>query len=383
MNKQNKNKIFRSFHSPDGMVSAKRSDGARTDSEIAAGRLSARGKACFCFVFLVTIFFLSFFTAAAQFTIPATQLPNLDLKPSLSLTLSSQTPFPNSTVTATANISGTANANNSNYSWFLNNIKQKDASGLNKNTFTFQVGGSGAVYKVGVSVSMPNGDYLSDSISLTVSDLDLTWNASSQTPASYKGKSLPTQNSVVNVSAMPFIYRPGTKTFINSDNLIFNWKLDDKFSTDNSGIGKSDFTFRIGDFSAGNKSVQLEIKTSDNVVSVIKIAEIPVVRPQTFIYFADPETGLPFGAALKNLISISPDFNFAAQNYFFNAPSKDLEWQWFINNEKTTDKSGKPWLASLSVPNVSRPFLTQIQAVVKNPANDLETTQSTLNLEIR
>ncbi len=383
MKKQNKNEIFRSFHSPDGMVSAKRSVGARTDSKIAAGRWSARGKAYFCFVFLATIFFLSFFIANAQFSLPATQLPNLDLKPSLSLTLTTQSPLPNSTVTATANISGMAIANNSNYSWFLNNIKQKNASDLNKNTFTFQVGGLGAVYKVGVGVSMPNGDYLSDSISLTVSDLDLTWNASSQTPASYKGKSLPTQNSVINISAMPFIYRPGTKTFINNDDLIFNWKLNDKFSADNSGIGKSDFIFRISDFSVGNKSVQLEIKTSDNIVSIIKIIEIPTVRPQTLVYFADPETGLPFGVALKNLISISPSFNFTAQNYFFNAPSKDLEWQWFMDNKEVADKSGKPWLASLSIPNVSRPFFTQIQAVVKNPANDLETTQSTFNLEIR
>jgi hypothetical protein len=230
---------------------------------------------------------------------------------------------------------------------------------------------------------MPSGDNLSDSISVTVSDFDLTWGSSAQAPASYKGKLLPTQNSIIGISALSSIYQPGTKTLINSNNLIFNWTVNDKFSAEKSGIGKSDLILRINDFAGVSKSVRLEIKTPDNTVSLTKSAIIPIVRPQTLIYFADPKTNLPYGTALKNLIIKPMNLNFIAQNYFFNAPSKDLKWQWFINNKEATDKSEKPWLASLNLSNIGQPFSIQVQVSVKNPANDLETAQPTINLEVR
>ncbi len=321
--------------------------------------------------------------AAAQFTLPTNQLPNLNMKPSLSLTVDTRTPLPSAVVVATANLSGMTNINSSNYTWFLNNVRQKEASGPNKNIFTFQVNDLGAVYKVSVSILMPSGDNLSDSIFLTVSDFDLTWSASSQAPASYKGKLLPTQNSTIGLSALPFIYQPGTKTLINNNNLIFNWRVDDKLSAGNSGIGKSDFIFKVNDYAGTDKSVRLEIKTPDNAVSLSKSLTIPIARPQTLIYFSEPKTNLPYGAALKNLIIKPMNLNFIAQNYFFNAPSKDLKWQWFINNEEVIGKGEKPWLASLNLSNISQFFSARVQVLAKNPANDLETAQSTINLEVK
>ncbi|MEK9170848.1 MAG: hypothetical protein AAB789_00840, partial [Patescibacteria group bacterium] len=279
-------------------------------------------------VFSLVAYFLLFTTAVnAQFALPADQLPDLNPKTTLSLTLNPLAPRPNSTITVTANLLGVTNTNNSDYAWFLNGVRKKEASGVNKNIFTFQVGDLGAVYKVSLRILTPNRVSLSDSISFTVSDFDLTWDASSQAPASYKGKRLPTQNSIISVSALPFIYRSGTKTLININSLIFDWRVDDKFSADESGIGKSDFVLRILDFAGGDKSVRLEIKTSDGAVSLTKIATIPIARPQTLIYFADPETNFPYGAALKNSITRPmANLNFIAQNYFFNAPSKDLKW---------------------------------------------------------
>jgi len=333
--------------------------------------------------FLLIIYALSPITVIAQFTLPTNQLPNLNLKPTLSLTLESQTPLPKSIVTATANLSGITNVNNSNFTWFLNGVKQKEMSGTNKNTFTFQVGDLGVVYKVGVSVLTPNGDNFSDAISLTVGDFDLTWGASSQAPPSYKGKSLPTQNSIINVSALPFVYWPGTRTLTDNNNLIFNWTVDDKFSSDKSGAGKSNLFLTIRDFAGASKSVRLEIKAPNNAVSMIKSATIPIVKPQTLIYFAESKTNLPYGVALKNLTTKPINLNFVAQNFFFNAPTEDLTWQWFIDNKEVIGKGEKPWLASLNLTNISRLFSTQIQVIAKNPKNDLEMAQSIINLEVK
>ena len=337
----------------------------------------------FYYFCLLLIVILSPIIANAQFSLPTNQLPNLNMKPSLSLTVDTQTPLPGAFIIATANLLGMTNVNNSNYTWFLNGVKQKEASGLNKNIFTFQVGNLGAVYKIGVGILMPNGDNLSDSISVTVSDFDLTWSASSQAPASYKGKLLPTQNSIIGVSALSSVYRPGAKTLINSDNLIFNWTVDDKFSASRSGLGKSDLVLAINDYAGASKSIRLEIKTPDNAVSISKGIEIPIVRPQVFIRLADSKTGFPYGVALKNLTVAPISLNFVAQNYFFNAQSSGLKWQWLIDNKEVAGGGEKPWLASLNISNIKQSFSTRIQAIVKNPANDLETAQSTINLEVK
>lgn len=380
MKRQNKNKTFRSFHNPNGMVSAKRSIGARTDSEIAAGRWSARGKIYFCFVFLIIFAIIA--PANAQFTLPTNQLPNLDMKPSLSLTVDTQTPLPDAVVIATANLSGITNVNNSNFSWFLNGVAKKEESGVNKNTFAIQVGGLGTVYKISVDISTPGGDNLSDSISLTVGDFDITWSANSQAPASYKGKLLPTQNSTVNISAMPFIYQPGAKTQLASGNLIYNWYVDDKFSAGKSGIGKSNMVLIVNDYAGVSKSIRLEIKTFDGVVSIGKGIEIPIARPQVFVRLTDSKTGFPHGAALKNLTVAPISLNFIAQNYFFNAVPDNLRWQWLIDGKEVVSNNEKPWAASLNLANIG-PLFTRIQMIVKNSANELETAQAIINLEVK
>jgi len=100
------------------------------------------------------------------------------------------------------------------------------------------------------------------------------------------------------------------------------------------------------------------------------------------IYLADAKTNGIYGAALNNLAVKPMNLNFAARNYFFNALPKDLNWQWLVDNKEVTGGSNEPWLASLNIPN-GRSFFTQIQATAKNPTNDLETAQSTINLEVK
>ncbi len=309
-------------------------------------------------------------------------LPSLNMTPTLSLTAMPQTPTPQSVVTITAALSGATNLDNADYTWSVNGVEQAKSSGQNQNVFAFQVGNLGAVYKIGVSAMTQSGNRLSDFIALTVGDFDLTWNADSQAPASYRGKILPTRNSSVIISAFPRIYAPGTKNLIAGGDLTYNWNIDDKFIADKSGAGKSSISVKIDAAAGGDKSVRLEIKTADNSVSAIKNISIPVARPQTFIYFRDPETNFPYGSALKNLRVQPQPFDFIARNYFFNAFDKNLKWQWSVNGNEVGG-GNNPWLASIDLSSFGRYFAVQIQATVQNPANADESTQSTLNIQLQ
>ncbi len=333
------------------------------------------------FVFLFPIFFFLFSSAAySQFELPTIG----DIKPTISLNSDPLTPLPNSTVAITANLSGITGAGGSNYVWFLNGVRQTGASGLNKNTFAFRTGAIGSVYRVSVSVTMPSGENLSDTINFTASDADLTWIANSEAPVFYRAKLIPTQNSLVTISALPFIYRPGTKSQISSNNLIYNWIKDDKMDSEKSGVNKFSYVFRVNNFFGNSHLVRLEVKTEDGAVSLGKDVSIPVARPQVLLYFADLKTNLPYGAALKNLTTKSTSLNFIAQTYFFTAPAKNLKWQWFVNNTEVGSENEKPWLATL---NLANGFLGQLSAQIKvtaqNTDNELESAQSTTNLEVR
>ena len=329
---------------------------------------------------LLIIFVLLPIVVAAQF-----ELPNIgSIKPTITLNSDPVTPLPNSTVTITANLAGITEAGDSNYIWFLNGARQTSASGLNKNVFSLRTGTIGMIYKIGVNVTAPNGENLSDTINLTVSDADLTWVANSQAPIFYKAKLMPTKNSLVTISALPFIYRPGTKNLIASNNLTYNWKIDGKMDSEKSGVNRSSYALRASNFPGNSYSVQVEIKTADNSASLSKDILIPVVKPQVFMHFSDPKTNLPYGAALKNLTMRAVNLNFIAETYFFTAPAKNLKWLWFINNTEVGGRNEKPWLATL---NLANDFLGQLSAQIKviaqNPNNELEIAQSITNLEVR
>jgi len=317
---------------------------------------------------------------AAQFNLPSIG----DIKPSISLASDSLTPFPNSTITITANLSGLTGAGGSNYVWFLNGARQTEASGLSKNSFAFRTGVIGTTYRASASVTTPTGDVLSDTINFTVSDIDLTWIANSKAPVTYKAKLMPTQNSFVTVSALPTVYRPGTKAQISSSNLLYNWMPNGKIDSSKSGKNRTTYAFRISNFSGNSQFIRLEIKTDDGAAFLSKDVLIPTVKPQVFLYFSDSQTNLPYGVALKNLSAKPADFNFTAQNYFFNALGNNLKWRWFINNTEVDSKNENPWLATLNLKSKTLgQFSTQIKVTAQNTSNELEIAESITNLEIR
>ena len=335
-------------------------------------------------VMAVFLLFVSCFMFHVSWTLAQFELPSIgSIKPAIILNSDPTTPLPNSGVTITANLSGIINGD-SNYVWFLNGARQTGASGLNKNNFSFRVGAIGSVYIVNVSVTTPSADILSDTINFTVSDVDLTWITNSQAPIFYRAKLIPTQNSLVTISALPFIYRPGTKNLMASNNLIYNWKIDGKMDLEKSGISRFSYAFRVGNFSGNTYDIQLEIKTADGAVSLSKYTTIPVVKPRVLMHFSDPKTNLPYGVALKNLTIGVANLNFIAETYFFTAPAKNLKWQWFVNNAEVGGVNEKPWLATL---NLANDFLGQLSAQIKvtaqNPSNELEIAESITNLEVK
>ncbi len=308
--------------------------------------------------------------AAAQLVLPT----------SLALKINPATPAPNSTAVATALLSG-SDTSGASFTWFLNNVRQSDNSGTDKNTFSLPTGGLGAVYTVSVTISTTSGESLRDSISFTVSDADLTWSAQNEAPADYEGRVLPSEGSKIVASVLPIIFSPGTKTQLNPNNLNYGWFLNNIFDSKNSGLGKTTYKFQLNN----PATLKVRITNTKNTIALEKSVNLFTVPPQVLVFLADQNGRIVYKNALSNITGApGQKLNFLARPYFFNLPPLQLNWSWFVNDKKIAGAPQNPLAASLEIPKeILTPANFQITATVLNPYFNAENAQNLININVR
>lgn len=327
-----------------------------------------RGFIKLIFFILITITFVKI--AAAQLVLPT----NLTLK------IIPTTPLPNSTAVLTALLSG-SNISGANFTWFLNNVRQSDSSGADKNTFSFPVGNLGSTYNVSVSVITPNKENLKDSISFTASDADITWNALNEAPADYEGKILPSAESKIIASVLPIIFSPGAKTQLNPNNFNYSWFLNDIFDSKNSGPGKIAYKFQLNN----SATLKVRISNSQNTITLEKSINLPVVSPQILVFLADQSGRTIYKNDVK-ILTAAPGqkLNFLARPFFFNLPSSQLNWSWFVNDKKVGGAPQNPLAGSLEIPKgIATPTNFQITVTALNTYFNAENAQNLININVR
>ena len=315
-------------------------------------------------------------------TVPAKPVDSQLILPSiLSLKITPTTPLPNSAAVATAWLSG-SDTSGVNFIWFLNNVRQSDSSGVDKNTLSFQTGKLGSVYTVTVSVTTIIGENLRDSISFTVSDVDLTWSAQNQAPANYEGKLLPSEGTKIIVSALPIIFSPGTKTQLNPNNLNYRWFLNDIFNSSASGLGKSVFKYSAG---ANSDNLKIQISNTQNTLMVEKSATIPVVAPKVLVFLADSAGNISYRSAITAFVSnLGQKLTLKAVPYFFNLLPAQLNWSWFVNDKKMAETPRNPLVGSLEIPkDIVTPSNFQITITAFNPYFNAENAQNLININVK
>ncbi len=302
----------------------------------------------------------------------------LILPTTLSLKTVPVTPLPNSTAVATAILSG-SDTTNAAYTWSLNNVRQSDSSGTDKNTFSFPTGKLGSIYTVSVSVTTSIGENLRDSVSFTVSDADLTWSAQNQAPADYEGKILPSDGTKMIVSALPIIFSPGTKTQLNPNNLNYRWFLNNIFDSSGSGLGKSTYKYTAG---ANGDNLKVLISNAQNTAMVEKPVVIPTVAPKVLVFLADSAGSITYRSAIATLVTnLGQKLTFKAVPYFFNLLPSQLNWSWFVNDKKIEGAPQNPWLATFTIPaNLVAGATFRIIAGVDNPFFTLENASVSINI---
>lgn len=259
------------------------------------------------------------------------------LPAALSLSSTPSSPSPGESFTVHANTPST-DPNTAFFNWAVDGKARKDLSGFGKKDIDLIAGSIGSLTKISISASQGGKPIGSASLLVRPADLALTWVAETLVPKWYGGKALPSQNSVVNVIAVPQILITGKA--VSPKNLIYRWSLDDEENT-LTGVGADIFRIKTSDLPRASHRVTVVVEDTNK--SVKKTGEIfiePVV-PRLGIYSSTPLGGVEhnisrsfFFTQLRGLL------DFVAEPFFFPVKSKkELSIRWSVS---AVDTSGTP-----------------------------------------
>ena len=216
-------------------------------------------------------------------------------------------------------------------SWSLND--KKISSGIGQKSFSLKAPNDGEETSVIATASLPDGA-AEKKIIIRPAAMVLLWQAQdSWTPPFYKGKALPSPDSLVKVIALPEIGSGSNK--VNPKNMTYFWKKDYNNSQDASGYGKNSFSF-VNDYLEDSNNISVTASTVDQKYSSAASVDIGMTNPKIIFYKNDARLGTIWELALPDGHKILGNEVVEAAPYFIspsNLRIPTLTWDWFVNNQ--------------------------------------------------
>ncbi len=268
----------------------------------------------------------------------------------LSLAASPSSPSPGAMVTVQA-ATPTFDKDRAFFAWTVDGKARPDFSGNGKNEIRLAAGDIGSQIRVSVSVSPSEGDGGDASLMIRVSGLSLTYVAQTLIPRWYRGKALPTTNSIVDIIAIPEFVINGTR--VAPENLIYHWSMDDQTNA-LTGAGKQVFQIRTSDLPGISHQVDVTIEDTDRKIHKEGRMIIEPGDPRVVIYPSTPLGGIESrsanGAALqkRGLVDV------AGEAFYFPATSRqNLAWSWDLGGTPVSPSAG-PALATIDTSSLQQ-----------------------------
>jgi len=189
-------------------------------------------------------------------------------------------------------------------------------------------------------------------------EIIFTWQAKNFYPADFKGKALPVQNSIVDIS-LELVKNNKLQNLSSAD---ITWFLDEKVIS--RGTGNNETSFIVKKAESDSHFIRATIKLGSDLYE--NSMNLYISKPKIVI-MTNPYAG-------PTIIPDTP-LTLQAIPYFFNINNiKDLLFFWQINNEKNSGASN----LTLSLPKEESKL--NISLIVQNKNDILETAKEKLFL---
>jgi len=288
-----------------------------------------------------------------------------------SITLIPENPAPGSAVTAKLK-SLHFDVNRASVTWSLDG--KVLSKGLGKEVVEFDAPVFGKKSTISATVSTVDGDFGSDSVVLVGNDLDLLWEAMTTTPLNYKGRSLPSVQSQVKVTAIPYLFKNGLA--LASSDLIYEWSLNFKKDINASGAGKDHFTFQVKNQDDHTVSLKVSNRANDVVFEKGITLFLGSMKPKVLLYREHPLEGPRYEEALKGLVEVGDEISLRAEPFFFSRNNLSFDWDM---NRKSILPDEVPNILKLKAPEGEKGEAS-IRLDVKNNFNVLQFASTALRI---
>lgn len=223
--------------------------------------------------------------------------------------------------------------------WKLDGSVKSQGVGLVNYNFTAP--DSGGKTNLSVEIQKPAGaGVLSKSLNIAPAGLDLIYEGETYTPPFYKGRSLFSHQSILNVVAMPDFYENGIK--IPSDKIIYNWEKDDEFIQSISGQGKSSAKFE-GKLISRPFTITVVAQSPNSNIKARRKITINPIKPSVVMYENNPLYGSVFEKALNTTFNLNrEELGITAIPYFFSSRDRsasNIKYSWFENGNLVSDET--------------------------------------------
>lgn len=288
---------------------------------------------------IVIVLSVPFGALAASFTSQA----------DLSLSVSPEFPRPGANIKVEAR-SYVFDALRANLQWYLNGKVVASGRGVTEQIFIATK--VGTTMNIRVDAISIDGVSYTTSASIPISDIDLIARADTYAPRGYRGASLPTPGSVLEIYAVPYLYSGGAK--LSAKNLIYEWSINGEKIAGASGGGKTKLAVSLPNFGGAEHEISLKISNLSGSVATERSIKVLARNPEVVFYQTDSLMGRAPTALYNFLMPVGGAFSIIAEPYFM-AMGSLLKSRviWKANGQDITQASEAPRVLDISAPQES------------------------------
>lgn len=266
------------------------------------------------------------------------------------------------------------------FKWLKNGKRVDEGTGITKKIFEGEKLGS--QINIVVAASSIEGKFYETRAQIGINDIDFIINPLTYTPSFYRGQSLPTPGSIIQVYAIPHIHSQGSR--ISSSNLIFEWKLDGNTIKEQSGRGKNKFIFSLSKTLVGENEISLKVSSLNGTRAYEKTERVRIQKPEVVLYKTSTLVGKSPIAILSLEAKSNEDFAIIAEPFFFDFNSLLRSTvSWLANGAKiSTGQEQNPFILELSSPTGTE-FENNISFKVEDEKNVFQKGEGKINIKIK
>lgn len=294
----------------------------------------------------------------------------------VNIEINPQNPAPGKDVSITV-YSYSTNLNKAKIEW-KDNGGNVLLSGTGETTYTLRAGGPNSDINIQVHItSYGDSTAIVKQIFIHPTDIDILWQSiDGYVPPFYKGKALPTSESVIRAVAMP-----NAGAVANNNNIVYSWKLEHNTMTKFSGYGKDSFTFQ-NSYLRNMEHINVSASSVSGSYNAENNITIPIQKSKILFYLKNPDGTTNYSNALTNDSTISgEESTFVAEPYFFPLASAlgSIKYNWKINGS-SIDTPRNPF--NLTIKPASTGGYATISLSIENISKLFQSVSSTLKLNL-